>query len=113
MPRFERFNERRPKRDSSDRGSFGDRPRGRRDSGGEFSHYAKKRDLEMTEVICASCGAKCEVPFKPTSSKPVYCRDCFAKNRSSPQSSFTKPSDRELDLINEKLNKIMKALKIE
>jgi CxxC-x17-CxxC domain-containing protein len=23
------------------------------------------------------------VPFQPTSGKPVYCRDCFAKQRAS------------------------------
>lgn len=32
---------------------------------------------EMTSVVCAGCGANTEVPFKPTGSKPVYCRDCF------------------------------------
>lgn len=33
---------------------------------------------EMTEVACAACGAVTEVPFKPTGTKPVYCRECFA-----------------------------------
>ena len=32
---------------------------------------------EMTQVVCAACGATTEVPFKPTGTKPVYCRDCF------------------------------------
>ena len=32
---------------------------------------------EMTEVVCAACGVTTEVPFKPTGTKPVYCRDCF------------------------------------
>lgn len=34
---------------------------------------------EMHQAICSDCGKSCEVPFKPTGSKPVYCRDCFAK----------------------------------
>lgn len=34
-------------------------------------------DREMTAVTCAGCGVNTEVPFKPTGTKPVYCRDCF------------------------------------
>ena len=37
---------------------------------------------EMHKAICADCGEECEVPFEPTQSRPVYCRDCFAKRRS-------------------------------
>jgi len=62
----------------------------------------------MTKVTCSSCGEKCEVPFKPTSSKPVYCAACFAK-----KDKVSSDSSKDFDLINEKLNKIMKALKIE
>jgi len=64
----------------------------------------------MTKVTCSECGAECEVPFKPTSSKPVYCNDCFAKKG---KSSSDRISSKDLKLINEKLNKIMIALKIE
>ncbi|MDP7180856.1 MAG: hypothetical protein QF824_06340 [Candidatus Woesearchaeota archaeon] len=117
MPRFERSRERKGGRDRdsfSRRGSrdrdFDDRPR-RRDSGRESSRFSRdKRDIQMTKVTCDSCGKECEVPFKPTSSKPVYCSDCFTKKD---KGSSDKPSNRDLDIINEKLNKIMKALKIE
>ena len=37
----------------------------------------RRGDREMTEVVCAGCGVTTEVPFKPTGTKPVYCRDCF------------------------------------
>jgi len=67
----------------------------------------RRRDLEMTKVTCASCRQECEVPFKPTSSKPVYCRDCFSK-----QDTPKRPNS-NLDEINTKLDKIMRALKIE
>ena len=40
----------------------------------------KQREDRMYEAVCASCGTTCEVPFRPNGSKPVYCRDCFAKN---------------------------------
>ena len=36
---------------------------------------------EMHKCICADCGKECEVPFKPTEGRPVYCRECFAKRR--------------------------------
>ena len=63
----------------------------------------------MTKVICSQCKKECEVPFKPTSNKPVFCDKCFSKrDRDSPQVQPNK----DLDIINEKLNKIMKALKI-
>lgn len=32
---------------------------------------------DMHKATCASCGKICEVPFRPTGSKPVYCKDCF------------------------------------
>ena len=64
----------------------------------------------MTKVTCSSCGVECEVPFKPTSTKPVYCKDCFAKKD---RVSSDKHSNKDLEIINEKLDKIMKALKIE
>lgn len=71
-----------------------------------------KRDTERvrTKVTCSDCGQECEVPFKPTSDKPMYCNACFGK-REKPLSSKT--SEIDFDKINEKLNKIMKALKIE
>ncbi len=80
--------------------------RDRRDSGRGSSRYSRdRRDVEMTEVICSSCGSKCKVPFKPTSNKPVYCSDCFKKKEKV-------SSNKDFDIINEKLNKIMEALKI-
>lgn len=122
MPRFERSRERkggfrdRPSRsDSGSRGSFRERHEGRRDSGRRPGRDRRERDFEMTKVVCDSCGVQCEVPFKPTSSKPVYCDECFAKKgkrnfNNRPDDSG--PSEKDFDIINEKLNKIMAALKI-
>jgi CxxC-x17-CxxC domain-containing protein len=36
---------------------------------------------EMHDAVCSECGQACQVPFKPTEGKPVYCRDCFAKKK--------------------------------
>lgn len=35
----------------------------------------------MFKAVCADCGEPCEVPFKPDPSRPVYCRECWAKRR--------------------------------
>ena len=36
---------------------------------------------EMHKATCADCGKECEVPFKPSGDRPVYCRDCYQKHR--------------------------------
>jgi CxxC-x17-CxxC domain-containing protein len=35
----------------------------------------------MHTVTCAECGAETQVPFEPTEGRPVYCRDCYAKQK--------------------------------
>ena len=32
---------------------------------------------EMFTATCSNCGREAQVPFRPTSGKPVYCSDCF------------------------------------
>jgi CxxC-x17-CxxC domain-containing protein len=49
-------------------GSYGSRDRGPR---------------EMFTATCSNCGRDAEVPFRPTSGKPVYCSDCFRSIRGS------------------------------
>ena len=100
------------------RRSYSGKPR-RGNSDREFkreSRYgAGKRDLQMTDVTCASCGKETKVPFKPTSKKPVFCRDCFKNDdrSESPRApTSSAPSNHDLDIINKKLNKIMEALDI-
>jgi len=63
--------------------------RGNRSSGGNrnfgrprFTNDRQDRQ-EMFSATCANCGKQCEVPFRPTGSKPVLCRDCFQNNRGS------------------------------
>ena len=36
---------------------------------------------ESFEAVCAECGVPTTVPFKPTTGRPVYCRDCFRSKR--------------------------------
>lgn len=39
-------------------------------------------DKEMHKAVCGECSKPCEVPFRPTAGKPVFCRDCFASKGS-------------------------------
>ena len=85
--------------------------RSNRGSSRESSHGSRnRRDFTMTKVICSSCNKNCEVPFKPTNNKPIYCSDCFEK---TDKPSSGRNSSKDLSIINDKLDKIMLALKIE
>lgn len=33
----------------------------------------------MHSATCGDCGNTCEVPFKPTGARPVFCSNCFKK----------------------------------
>jgi CxxC-x17-CxxC domain-containing protein len=97
----------------------------------------------MFSATCASCHKPCEVPFRPTSGKPVYCNNCFrGHNQSSgdygrrgdrdgrerfPKRDFTSSSfsksqtderqidilKKQLDSIDSKLDKIMRIVGVE
>lgn len=34
---------------------------------------------DMHKATCSACNKSCEVPFRPSGDKPVYCSDCFGK----------------------------------
>ncbi len=48
---------------------------------GGFRDRGSRGPVEMHKAICDKCGKECEVPFRPTSGKPVYCSNCFESNR--------------------------------
>ena len=41
------------------------------------------RERVLHKTICADCRKECEVPFKPTGGRPVYCKDCFSKRKAA------------------------------
>ena len=52
---------------------------------GSPDHEVKQpphRDRQLYEAICADCHKICEVPFRPSEARPVYCKECFAKRKS-------------------------------
>jgi len=44
-----------------------------------------ERKPEMHTVTCGDCGDECQIPFEPKFNRPVYCSECFQKNK--PQES--------------------------
>lgn len=78
---------------------------------------------QLFRATCADCSRTCEVPFRPTGSKPVKCRECFRQDggqRSSNRNSGgrsnrsdapqNKNIERELRKLNEKMDAIIDAL---
>jgi len=37
----------------------------------------------MFQAVCADCKKDCEIPFKPSGDRPVYCKECFSRRKSS------------------------------
>ena len=63
-------------------GQSGGRPS--RDGGGRptrDSAGGRFPEREMFTAICAACGKHTQVPFKPREGRPVYCSDCFSRQR--------------------------------
>jgi CxxC-x17-CxxC domain-containing protein len=54
-----------------DRGGFG--------GGGSAGRFGAPR--QMYSITCAQCGREAEVPFEPRQGRPVYCNDCFSRER--------------------------------
>ena len=50
---------------------------------GGYSSGGYGREREMFSAVCSNCGNEARVPFQPRGDKPVYCSDCFSKQRSS------------------------------
>ena len=36
---------------------------------------------ELFDIKCDECGGNAQVPFKPSGGRPVYCRECYMKNK--------------------------------
>lgn len=84
----------------------GGRSFGKRDFGRSGSS-----DRQMHQAICAECGKKCEVPFRPTSNKPVYCSDCFGGSKGRDfEPKRSDQSNEQHEQLNKKLDKILKIL---
>jgi len=57
---------------------------GNHGGGGRFGGGNRRENFgprEMYKAVCSDCKQDCEVPFKPTEGKPVYCKECYPKHR--------------------------------
>lgn len=69
---------------NQDRNNNG-RQEGNRRNFNNSSHSNFKRNnfssgnREMHKAVCSKCGKNCEVPFKPTEGRPVFCKECHVK----------------------------------
>jgi CxxC-x17-CxxC domain-containing protein len=77
-------------------GNFGQGNRQRQTS---YSNYSAGKSFGGGNKVnhkatCAQCKSHCTVPFKPTGSKPVLCRDCFrgSEGNSRDRRSNDRPS---------------------
>lgn len=82
MGNFDRDN-RRPDRDFNRGFGGGGRSFG---GGNRFGGGNNSRPV-MHKATCSECGADCEIPFRPTGDRPVYCSKCFEKQGNSGGSS--------------------------
>jgi len=66
-------------------------------SGGRGGNGYQK-EMVMHKATCSKCGKTCEVPFRPTGEKPVYCRDCFQEmGGGAPRGESNRPPRRDFD----------------
>lgn len=94
--------------------------------------------VTMHKAVCDECHKNCEVPFRPSGDKPIYCSDCFSNKRDDgdraprrefndraprkefndrPAPSFNKPAaganddvKRQLGEMNSKLDRLINSI---
>ncbi len=108
-------------RGRDDRGGFG----GGRSFGGGFGGGRDSRDSRgggyqekrLFKTTCDKCKSECEVPFRPTGEKPVYCRACFGGSEKAVTSAAASDVtmfklNEQFKLLNAKLDLIIEAIGI-
>ena len=92
--------------------------------GGDSYNRQDREVKKMFSAVCVDCGKRCEVPFRPTGDKPIYCSSCFEKVGSTRSGGYKKSSgerhgdsntdtllfNEQLTSINNKLEKIIGIL---
>ena len=78
-------------------------------SSGRDSKKSNFQEKRMYSAICTECGNKCEVPFRPTGGKPIYCSNCFRKGDNTGGKN-TEQFKEQFEILNAKLDNILKLL---
>jgi len=50
-----------------------------------FNNRFSSGPREMFSAICSKCKKECQVPFKPTPGKDVFCRECYSMMPKKPR----------------------------
>lgn len=79
-----------------DRGGFRGGDRGGFGGGKSFGGGRPGGRSTLFKTTCDKCKNECEVPFRPTGEKPVFCNNCFGKDGDM-KSSFRKEAPRSFD----------------
>lgn len=67
---------------------------------GENRGSGNRRDgvrPQMHRATCSDCGNSCEVPFRPTGDKPIFCNDCFKNKGGDSSRDFRGGGNRDFD----------------
>ncbi len=85
------FRKNRPQR--SNRGGF--------NRGGFGGRRFDRRPQEKHKAVCAKCKKDCEVPFRPTEGRDVFCNECFQDQKQGNFGGSEKPKEDNSDESNE------------
>jgi CxxC-x17-CxxC domain-containing protein len=58
--------------------------------GGGYSSDSGRAPREMFSATCSSCGQEAQVPFQPSSNKPVYCSSCFQQRSGARSGGYSR-----------------------
>ena len=84
--------------------------------GGERRERFGFDDKQMHSATCDKCGKECQVPFRPTAGKPVFCDNCFGKGgndnfgKGSRDSKDSGEVMQQIKMLNTKMDQLIKIL---
>lgn len=77
----------------------------------ERRERSRSEDREMFTAVCDKCAEECQVPFRPTPGKPIFCDNCFEKTSDrSGKSSGNAEILEQIKLLNEKIDNLINTL---
>lgn len=63
------------------RTDFDEEPSGGYVRYGAFASFGGRTPRQMHPTVCADCGQATEVPFVPRGDRPVFCSNCYSKQK--------------------------------
>ena len=76
----------------------------------EVKREERFRERILHKAVCADCNKECEVPFKPSGDRPVYCKECFSK-RKNVNAFKVKPDNRPREVAAAKIIPVVEKKK--